>query len=205
MIKAIFFDYDMTLVNSKSIARKSYNALCKASEIKPSEKGFDAYVGRRVSESIEFFAKTGKSKKELKKTFLKVHEGSIKNLEVYGKNALKHLKKKKIKVIIISNNSREVILKVCEIHKLHFDKIIADEDMKKGWKKHQEIHEEIKRLKLKKSEALYIGDHINDVKEARKAGIRIASITTGVFNEKELKPYHPDFIIKNLEELKRII
>jgi len=204
-LKAIFFDFDMTLVDSKPIARASYRALLNYKHQKPTQKGFGAYVGRRLSESISLFAENEDEKKKLIKIFLKVHENKLKRLKVYGKETLKYLKKKKIKVIIISNNAEEVIRKTCKIHNLHFDKIIADEDMRKGWKKHDEMKVEMKMMNLKKKEALYVGDHINDIKEGRKAGIRVISVTTGVFSKKELEKYHPAFIIKNLNELKDIL
>ena len=55
-IKAIFFDFDMTLVNSTKLAKKSYAALSKIAGIKPSLAGFDEYIGRRVSESLHSLA-----------------------------------------------------------------------------------------------------------------------------------------------------
>ena len=205
MIKAIFFDFDMTLVNSKPIAHASYRALLNYKKLKPTEKGFDAYIGRRVSESVALLAKNEKEKKRLIKIFLKIHESKIKNLKVYGKELLKYLKSKKIKVIIISNNAREVIRKVCKTHKLHFDMIIADENMLEGEEKHQAITRTLKKLKLGKNEIFYVGDHINDINEARKAKIKIISVATGVFSKKDLSRHNPDFIISDLNQIKGII
>ncbi len=205
MIKAIFFDFDMTLVDSGPIAKESYRALLKYTRKKPTQKGFDDYVGRRVSESISALAKTEAEKKEMLRIFLKIHEHKITKLKVYGRYALKYLKRKKIKVVIVSNNANEVIEKTCRAHNLHFDKIIADDELKIGEKKHQAIKREIKKLNLKKEEAFYVGDHINDIKEGKKAGIRVVSVTTGVFSKEQLAKYKPYAIIKDLNELKDML
>ena len=205
MIKAIFFDFDMTLVNSEPIAHASYRALLNYKHRVPSEKGFDAYIGRRISESLEQLAKNQAEKNKLVKLFLKIHEAKIKNLKVYGREALRYLKKKKIKVIIISNNSREVIKLACRIHRLHYDLIIADENLKLGEEKHQAMLRTLKKLGLKKDQVLYVGDHINDIREGKKAGVRVISVTTGVFSKKQLAKYKPFRIIKDLNELEKIV
>ena len=164
MIKAIFFDFDMTLVNSLKMAKKSYLALSRISGIKPSVRGFDEYVGIRVSESLEFFSKGNKDlKKKIIKEFYRIHLESPSRLEIYGKKALHYLKKNNIKIIIISRNSKKVIEAVAKAHRLPYDWILADEDMKKGEEKHQAIKRMLKKLRLKNSEIYYIVDHINDI------------------------------------------
>lgn len=205
MIKAIMFDFDMTLVNSMPLAHASYRALLNYKKIKPTEKGFDAYIGKRLSESIEQLAKDKREKKNLIDIFLKIHESRIKKLKVYSKEVLKYLKNKKIKIVIISNNSREVIKMVCRIHKLHYNLIVADENMKEGEEKHQAIIRTLKKLNLNKNEIFYVGDHINDIREGKKAGVRVISVTTGVFSANQLKRYHPYTIINNLNQLRKIV
>ena len=204
-IKAVFFDFDMTLVNSRPISHASYRALLKYKHKKYSKEGFDAYVGRRVSESIAKIAENEEEKRKLIDLFLKVHLNKLKSIKVYGREALKYLKEKKIKVIIISNNAKKIIEETCRIHKLHFDRIIADEDLKFGEEKHQAMKKMMKRLKLRKDEVFYVGDHINDLKEGKKAGIRVISVTTGVFRATQLEKYKPYKIINNLNELKKMI
>jgi HAD superfamily hydrolase (TIGR01549 family) len=205
MIKAVFFDFDMTLINSRPIARASYRALLKYSKRKPVKFRFENYVGTRFSESIGSLAQNNAEKKILIKIYLQMHKENIKKIKVYGRKALNMLKKRKIKVLIISNNSREVIRKVCKTHKLYFNQIIADEDLKPGEEKHQAILGVLKKLRIKKKEAIYVGDHINDIKEGKKAGIRVISVTTGVFSKRQLAKHSPYKIINNLNQLEEVI
>jgi phosphoglycolate phosphatase-like HAD superfamily hydrolase len=196
----------MTLVNTTALAEKSYKMLSKFAGMRPTQEGFDEYVGRRVSESLDFFSKNiPEKKKELLELFIKIHTRDPLKLKVYGKSALTYLKNKKIKIIIVSRNSKKVIQTVAQAHNMLYDQIVADEDMKKGEEKHQAILRTLKTLKLKKEEIYYVGDHINDIKEAKKAGVKIISVTTGVFKAKDLMPYKPDLILEDLNELRKIV
>ena len=62
-----------------------------------------------------------------------------------------------------------------------------------------------KILELEKDEIYYVGDHINDIREAKKAGVKIISVTTGVFKAKDLLPYKPDLILSDLNDLAKIV
>ncbi len=204
-IKAIFFDFDLTLVNTGTIAHAIFNAFSKHANKKPTVKAFDMYMGGRVSDALDMFSKDQSDRKELFKLFIKIHDEKMNHIKVYGKEILKYLKKKKIKVVIISNTSRKALQKVCRHFKLHFNILIGDEDMPKGTRKHQAITRTIKKLKLKKNEVFYVGDHINDIKEGKKARVRVISVTTGVYSRKQLEKYRPYRIINNLNKIKNII
>ena len=65
MIKAIFFDFDMTLVNTGTIAHAIFNAFSKHANKKPTERAFDRYMGGRVSDALDMFSKNGADRKEL--------------------------------------------------------------------------------------------------------------------------------------------
>jgi phosphoglycolate phosphatase-like HAD superfamily hydrolase len=206
MIKALFFDFDMTLVNSRAIARKSYLDLSKIAGIKPSIKGFDDYVGRRVSESIDFFSrKKPEIKNKLRLKFMTLHTKNPLKVQIFGKKALLYLRDKGIKIIIISRNSKKVIERIVHAHRLPYSLIIADEDLKKGEEKHQAIIRTLKKLRMNKNEIYYVGDHINDIREAKKADVKIISVTTGVYKAKDLLPLKPDFIISDLNDIRKIV
>ena len=81
--------------------------------------------------------------------------------------------------------------------------MVASDDMKKDENKHDIIKKAIKSKPS--SESIYVGDHINDVIEAHKAGIKAVIVPTGVFKRMYIKRYHPDFMIPNLNKLTEII
>ena len=204
-IKAIFFDFDLTLADTSAIGKQVYAAFSKQSKVKPTKKGFSKFMGTRLSENMKLFAKTSKEAKKLYATCIGLHKKQLSKIKIYGKDIFDYLNNRKIKIIILSNTSNKIIKMICKHYNLHSDLIIGDEDIKKSWEKHQEMNYLIKKLKLKKSEVFYIGDHINDIREGKKAGIRVISVTTGVYSESQLKKYKPYQIISNLNELKQLI
>lgn len=63
------------------------------------------------------------------------------------------------------------------------------------------LNQLLKRQKIHKNEAIYIGDEIRDIEAAKKVGIRVIAVTWG-FNEKNgLKEYCPDILVDNPHQL----
>ena len=50
-----------------------------------------------------------------------------------------------------------------------------------------------------------VGDTINDIIAARRAGIKSAAITTGFDSEDILLKERPDWIIRNIAEVKTLV
>jgi phosphoglycolate phosphatase-like HAD superfamily hydrolase len=82
-IKAIFFDFDLTLVDTGKIGVTIYRVFSKRAGLKPTEKGYDAYMGRRISENAENFAKNEKERKQLLNLFFKIHFKMIPQIKIF--------------------------------------------------------------------------------------------------------------------------
>lgn len=203
MIKAIFFDFDLTLVDTKKMEKKLYKIYSNLRGRKPTKKGFQEHMGSRFSEVIEKIHKESKIPKkiliEAHRIFIRFNLRCTKSL---AKGISSKLKGKKI--IILSNGDKEVVRMISKYHKIKHDILLGDQDMKKGEKKHDLILRTLKKLKIKKKEAIYVGDHINDIKEAHKAGIRAVAVPTGVFKRAYLRKYHPEIIVTKIKNVKNI-
>ena len=202
-IKALFFDLDLTLVDTRASARATYLMFSKIIHKKPTKRGFQKYVGSKFSDIINFYHKESNiPKSKLTDLFIKKYSSNYSKMTYYGRQLFKRLNKSKAqKIIILSNNNKQAVKNICKHFNIRYDKLIANEDMKKSEKKHNAILKTIKKLKIKKSEAIYIGDHINDVIEAHKAGVKSAVVPTGMFNKIYIKKYHPDFMISSLNRV----
>lgn len=67
-----------------------------------------------------------------------------------------------------------------------------------------EAHEEYSMLSGKTpnpDQYVVIGDTPNDIRCAKHFGAKAVSVSTGSYDEKELKRYHPDLHLRNLNEL----
>jgi HAD superfamily hydrolase (TIGR01549 family) len=208
MKSCIIFDLDKTLIESRevnnSIAKLIYNEFGVDTRKLDSEKIW--------SYTVEQFAR------ELAKQTDKVSNKQIRDF--YIEKACVLYKKVKIraidfliechlsgnKVCVVTNNSKKIVYSLLEsrYNKIDFDMILGFEDLKKNESKVENI------LRVKKKygdnyKYYYVGDHLNDIKYAKKANVVSVGITSGVFSFKNLRAEKPDFIIKNIKELEKIL
>ncbi len=205
-IKAVFLDLDLTLVDSMPAVKESYRQLSRLTNRKPDKEGFKEYIGNKFSDMVgKLHEETGIPKKKIIKTYHEAYMSKLSLIKNYGKKIIPKLKKEGIKTIILTNNHKKTAKKICEHLDISYDDLITDEDMEKTGKKHDAMKRVIKKMKIKPSEALYAGDHINDIKEARKAGVLSAVVPTGVFKKSELEKHNPDIAISSLDDLAKMI
>lgn len=63
----------------------------------------------------------------------------------------------------------------------------------------------IKTEKLNKNETVFIGDTTHETECAKKAGIKSIAVTWGMTSPSRLKNADPDFVAKNVKELRSIL
>ncbi|HHY25071.1 MAG TPA: HAD-IA family hydrolase [Clostridiaceae bacterium] len=118
-------------------------------------------------------------------------------------NEIRKLKESGFKLVIISSNSISNIERFFENKNLDvFDEIYSSKGI---FDKHSSINKLIKKLGIKKDEAVYIGDEYRDIKACKKSKVRIISVTWGFDSEELLVKGNPDFIARTPQEMIDII
>lgn len=117
---------------------------------------------------------------ELPEILIKLKKNDI-GLGVATSNSTKNVK------LFLNNNNIDT-----------FDFIYSSIDY---FHKNKIIEKAMKKYGMEKENVIYIGDEIRDVKAAKEAGIKVASVTWGYNFESVLSKYNPDFIINKPEEL----
>ena len=203
--KAVFFDWDLTLVNSLKANKLSYKAVCKQAGTKEHKDEFRRFMGNSVTSNVNYFYKKYKGSKSKLRTALK--DGFLKNLgtiRVYDKNITNELRKFGLKIAIITGNSEKVVKSVAKKHKMKLDMIVGDEHTK-GRNKLWAIKYLLNKFRLKKKDVIYVGDHINDIKQAHRAGVKSMIVPSYVYRKNYLKKFHPEFICNNLKCVKKVV
>ncbi|MBI2575231.1 HAD family hydrolase [Candidatus Woesearchaeota archaeon] len=115
---------------------------------------------------------------------------------------LKQLKKKGIKLCLVTNGGKGYIRAVAGTYSLQkvFDAIMSVEEVKGD--KGDLVKAALKRLGVKPKEALMVGDRASDIEAARKAGCKAVAVTYGYGKRDELEG--ADFVINDLKELAEI-
>lgn len=63
----------------------------------------------------------------------------------------------------------------------------------------------LKKHKINKADAVYVGDEVRDVEAAKRAGIQSIAVTWGLNGEKILRSYNPTFLAHTPKELERAV
>jgi HAD superfamily hydrolase (TIGR01509 family) len=119
-----------------------------------------------------------------------------------AKETLDELRKRKIKIGVLTRNRRENALAVAAKHGLTFDSIVDREDGPVKPDAFGVLHL-CKRFKIKPQEALVVGDYLFDLLCAKAAGA-MAVLLKNHHKADEFAP-HADFVIENIAGILKII
>ncbi|MEN3013883.1 MAG: HAD family phosphatase [Endomicrobiia bacterium] len=220
--KAIFFDFDGVIANTEWLHFRAFNQVLKNFNINVSKKEYLkeylAYDDKGCFKKV-FLIKQNKeiSKAQIKKLIKQKNRILMKQLKTNGfeffPDTLKFINNIKklynIQLCIVSGALKQeilYILKKLKIQKM-FSIIVSAEDVKNGKPSPEPYIVAKNKLEKKlnkkiKNEQIYvIEDSINGINAAKAAGF----ITIGVahtYSLKKLKTVHPDFLVKNLADIK---
>jgi phosphoglycolate phosphatase len=212
MIKLVIFDLDGTLVNAYPAVSRSVNhtlgrfglAPRSHAEIKRSVGGGDRklmahFVGEKRADQAIVIYRPHHTRALREKGAVRLLPGAL--------GALRFLKGRGYKLAIASNRPTKftrIILKVLGVLKF-FDVVLCADRAGKP-KPYPDILWAIaQRLKIDRSEVLYVGDMTIDVNCARRAGVRMVAVATGSSSKKELKDLKPWGFIDKMVMLRSII
>ena len=208
MIKTILFDFDGTISDAKKLTHETMYQILLEKGYKFDEKKFKKLMGVKTKEILRGL-NIKESSEEINKIFYRrvikgAKQGKL-NLCV-PIEPLKHLRKEKIKLIVISNSHSSFIkasIKSLKIKKL-FHEIYGAE---KFTTKDKLLEDLFKKMKIRPVEAMYIGDRFSDVDYARKAGCYAVAIHNKCAwsTKAEVLKEKPDFLIRDFSDLKRIV
>ena len=173
-IKAVLFDLDGVLVDSLNAWFYVTNDTLKHFGFRPVpkkefERDFGApieyevkkrFAGKTINEVALEYNLNFKKRKHLVKLFS------------HSVEVLKELKKQKIKLALISNSTRFIVMTVLNHYKIrrYFDAVITMNDAKRRKPAPDMVLKACKMLKIAPENAMLIGDTINDMLAAKRAG-----------------------------------
>lgn len=206
MFKLIIFDIDGTIVDAYGAIEKSLNyTLKKLGYPKAKMSVLRKAVGHGDRNFIEYFVER-KDVGEGLRLYRAHHE---KALLKYSKvipgtrQLLLGLKKKGYKLAVASNRPPKfsmILLRHLGLLK-YFDTVACAKDKTEIKPKPFLIPRILRRLGVRKEEALYVGDMTVDVDAGRNAGVRVVAVLGGSSSHSELRSAGPCGIIRKLSRL----
>jgi pyrophosphatase PpaX len=211
-VKALLYDFDGTLVNSKEVISQGINQVLKkrglnrlnTSELReiagaPLQKSLgnkfgmlDKAVVKACQDDFDIYMKVASKR-------YKLVDGA--------KEALQSFKNKgAIQALITSAPRHQVAydLKRFSLKKF-FDLVITRDDVENCKPAPDAIKKALKEFGIRTEEAVYIGDSYIDLVAGQEAGVKTMGVLTGFCDRKTLNEGKPDLILKSVADLLGVV
>jgi len=208
-VKLIIYDLDGTLIDSRDDIVEAVNATLTHLGLKRKPKKLiTSYIGWGSNSLIE--GVLGRENRELMKKasdfywkYYRRHGLDKTKLYPGVEALLKHFKGKV--QAIISNKARAFVVdQIGELGiKKYFKSVIGGDDIKCSKPSPCAVNILLKKYKVRRNEAIIVGDMGLDIKTGHAASIHTCAITSGGIGDiKDLLAAKPDFKISKLKQLK---
>jgi 2-phosphoglycolate phosphatase len=206
MIKAIVFDFDGTLVDSYAAIAASVNHVRANHNLPPlSELEVRCHVGRGPTQLLERLVPGAQIVTDL--AAYKAHHPSVLHSGTHllpgVAETLVALLRDGYQLAVCSNKLRAFTIDLLEYLKLAdlFCVVIGPEDAPRLKPAPDMLLAALTQLRVRESEALYVGDMVVDIETARAAGVTIWSIATGSDTPQALCEAKPDRLLTDFQQL----
>lgn len=210
--KHIAFDFDGTLADSFYLAREYYDLAAKDSGVsKLTQDQIEEMRNRKLN-----FKNAWKVVKDLDIGFVNLARLTKNIIEelLFNKERLKlfkqipvlldELKSKGLKLYVVTYNQQQIVENtLSKFNCLHKFEAIYALDLFKN--KSDQLQELIENFKINKDEIIYVGDEVKDIETAHNVGIDVIAVEWGYNSAKALRKYNPEYQIKKIPELVKIL
>jgi HAD superfamily hydrolase (TIGR01549 family) len=208
MVKAIIFDFDMTLLDSSEFGTKVREDLAEhgISCEGLSEAEIWGSTHERLCQRIAELNGNKLDWQEISRINADSMERHYSQGELKEIKFLRELNERGILLGIVSGNKVRTIKKVLKNEKNNakFAFVLCPEDEYSGKTKAELLKEAMSLFNIDNNECAYVGDHPNDIMAAKRAEVISVGITTGCHDAEKLKGFEPDIVIEKLNDLARL-
>lgn len=209
MIDVVLFDLDGTLIDSNQLilTTMKYVFETELKHIKMKDADYIPFIGPTLHQSLSNYTKNKEQIDYLiavyRKKNLEIHDAMVTPFDG-AERLLKTLKDKGYKLGVVSSKMHALVERGLRLTNLYdyIDYIVGSDDVV-NHKPHPEPI--LKALSyFKSSNAVYVGDHPNDIKSGKTAGIKTIAVNYSLLKE-ALKEEKATYYVDTLEEIERVI
>lgn len=202
MLKYLIFDFDGTLVDSLNILIQVYNQLAEKYKAKKLKQEDISYMkGLSTTERCKFLDFKLYKFPFIALDIYKLYKQSIDELRLFDgiKELLEELNARSFQIAIISTNSELNIRAFLKHNQIDLiSDIICSNNI---FGKDKDIKKFLKKHKLNNSEVIYVGDEVRDIIASKKNGVKVIWVDWGYDQIDNAKKQHPDYIVKEPQEI----
>jgi phosphoglycolate phosphatase len=221
LIRGIFFDLDGTLISLRadgSSFREEAAAELKTMGFRVDE--IDHVSGRNYVQDLLDNARWQVEQGIVKADFEHAKKRTFRRLDalemrwIRGAHplpdvdeTLSRLNRGAMKIAVLTNSGRaatQFAMEKFELRK-YIDESFSRDELPVMKPRPEGVTAVLEHFSLEKKDVLYVGDSRVDIMAARAAGIRVASIPTGNYDLDTLRKDKPDYAMKSLRELEKMV
>jgi HAD superfamily hydrolase (TIGR01549 family) len=210
--KAVIFDFDDTLVESrelkwaqhKLVAKKFYNIDLTDEDIRP-------HWGKPLDSLLKEIYRDSDVLEKMHESLMSVRDQFLKQAYPQALNLVKKLLESGVEVGIVSATHKKYL--VDDLSRLGFpyeDFFVLQGSDEVSFHKpdprvFDAVLEYLSKKEITKEEVLYVGDSMDDFLAATKAGINFIGITKGLYSKEDFQRAGAGMIVSSIEELLGLI
>ena len=211
MIRAVLFDLDGVLIDSIKIHCRTYIIAMQKNGLNPDVEKMKRLFGEKAEVIIR-----GSCNRKLNNTELKrildeknrlYEQELVREKPIMGgaREILEWCKQNRLKIGLGTGTRRKNVELFLEILGMNpFDAIVTASDVSNAKPDPEIWIKTLKKLDVPPENAVVLEDAILGIKAAKRAGLRVIALP-GTFDEKALKSAGADWVVKNLNEAKKIL
>lgn len=209
MSNVILFDLDGTLIDSNELIIKTFKYVFKTAlkDVLMKDEDYIPFIGPTLYQSFSQFTDDPVFLDELVNLYrqqnIQLHDQMIKPFEG-AQTLLKNLKLKGYKIGIVSSKINYLVkrgLRICGLEP-YVDLVIGSDDVVKHKPDKEPICKAMDYFQVK--EAIYIGDHPNDILAGKNANIKTIGVLYSLLKEALIEA-NADYYVHNLLEIEEVI
>jgi HAD superfamily hydrolase (TIGR01549 family) len=210
-MKLILFDLDGTLIQSTEIILNVFDQMIKKyfPQEKLDHKTLTSFLGQTLQQTFGMYTSDPQLIEEIIVDYREQTEKDLnKGIKSYphAKETIEYFKSKDIYVGIVTSKMNKVAkshLKLAGLDQV-IDHLIGHDDVKNHKPHAEPIEKALAYFDVLPQDAIYVGDHENDIKSANNANVLACAVTYSN-RLSEMLVEKPAYVIDDLENLKDLI
>lgn len=207
-VKAIIFDLDGTLVDSRGAYREAAETAFASAGLRKVDARLVTEIPRRLEENLPIEDLIGAIEvKRFKEIYLGAYyRATAEKTRPFSNVAatLERLSSRAALAVTTRRNVPEVEVRR-ELEKFglakYFRKIVTSQDTLKPKPSPEALIKCAEHLGVRMGNCAVVGDSITDVRAGKSAGARTVAVLSGIFTRQELEREKPDLVLQGVNEL----
>jgi len=213
-IKAVIFDWDGTLADTRKAVVQSFQTVLTKAGYKVTKDVIERLMGVGTKKTIlEAFRECNirinvETLNNLSKEKIRIQAELTNLVQVFeGVTELLDALKTKTKLAVATMSGKQVIDKTLSEKNLesYFETVISADDVNNPKPNPEIFLKTVEKLGILPQECVVVEDSIFGVKAAKDAEIKCIAVSSGVYSKQELQAEHPDIVVDGVWEKEKIL